>query len=91
MRFRLERNLDLGIAASRRRSHHRSDAIRMLPDAGSPCTAGENDECDATYLPVLLVADPSIGGEQQLEASFLSSVQQRAVACRDQRKAVTCA
>jgi len=52
-RIQLERNLDLGMTASRRRSHGRSDSIGMLPDVGPPCAAGQNDEGNAVYFQVL--------------------------------------
>src|SRR5712692_2640594 len=74
---RLERNLDLGVTARRRRSNGGGNAVRMLPNAGPPGAAGQNDQSDAPYSQVLLVADASIGRDQQLEPRIFRGVQQR--------------
>ncbi len=74
------RDLDLGVTARRRGSNGGSDAIGMLANEQPPGATLQNDEGDATYSQVLLVADAPVGREQQLEPCLLGGVQERAVA-----------
>ena len=45
------------------RSNYGSDAVGMLPDAGPLGAACQDDEGDAAYLQVLLVADAPVSRE----------------------------
>jgi hypothetical protein len=80
--LRLEGNLDLDVAARRRGSHGGSDAVGMLPNTGPLGAARQNDNSDAPPSQVLLVADATVGREQEFETRFLCGVQERAVAER---------
>jgi hypothetical protein len=51
----------------------------VLPNERPPRTARQNKKSDTARLEVLLVADPPVGCEQQLEARLFGGVEQRAV------------
>jgi hypothetical protein len=76
----VEGNLDLGVTARGRGSNGGSNAVGMLPDAGPPGATRQNDEGDAAHSQVLLVADSTVGRDQQLEPRLLGGGQERAIA-----------
>ena len=78
-RFRLEGNLDLDVTASRRGSNGGGDPIGMPPNERPLGATRQHDEGDTAGSQVLLVANATVGRQQQLEAGFLGGVQQRAV------------
>jgi len=49
----------------------------MLPDTGPLGAARQNDKGDAPLSQVLLVADATVGREQQLEPRLLGGAQER--------------
>lgn len=58
---RLERNLDLDVAASRYRTNGRSDLIGMPPNERPLGATRQHDEGDAAGSQVLLVANAMVG------------------------------
>src|SRR5437868_2929446 len=78
--LRLKGNLDLVIAARRRGSHRGSDAVGMPSNTGPLGAARQNDNGNASPSQVLLVADATVGREQQFEPRILCRGQERAVA-----------
>ena len=80
--LRFERNLDLAVAARLRGGNGSGDAVDMLANTGPLGAASQHDQRHAAHSQVLLVADPPIGRQQQVEACLLGSVQECAVAER---------
>ena len=73
-RFRLEGNLDFDVTASRRGSNGGGDPIDMPPNQRPLGAPRQHDQGDAASSQVLLVANATVGRQQQLEAGFLGGV-----------------